>query len=244
MTVPQRTEPRTPVTISVTTKTRLAVPTGDAIVILAAAASGVLAGYMVDSKLWIATALVVAILVAASSRAQSERDIGDSGAPPMRELPSDLRRVVSGAVASLGDCDAQRRLMAVVQPARSWFATRESTFGRQRDDEAGRHVSDLLTDSCSIALDLARLDEVTPGASADPALTARFQTAHALFVKRLDDAAAALSELYASGVERGTPASDRVAELASEIKDEASARSAAKADVDALLANSPLTPGS
>ena len=128
----------------------------------------------------------------------------------------------------------------------------ESAFDARQDDEARRHVADLVADSCTIALDLARLDATapvsalpnatTPGAGAAPAdaaLSARYQAARELFTKRLGDAASALSALYASGVERGTPASDRVAELVSEIREEASARSAAKSELDALLPEKP-----
>jgi len=46
-------------------------------------------------------------------------------------------------------------------------------------------------------------------------------------VTRLRDAATALSEMYASGVEHGTPASNRVADLAVEVRADASARRAA-----------------
>ena len=45
----------------------------------------------------------------------------------------------------------------------------------------------------------------------------------------------ALAALFAAGVEHGTPASDRVAELAAVLRDEASVRSRAKAELDAVL---------
>jgi hypothetical protein len=64
----------------------------------------------------------------------------------------------------------------------------------------------------------------------------RYKAARTMFAKRLGDAALALAALYASGVEHGTPASDRVAELVTTLKEEASVRSETKADLNALLA--------
>jgi hypothetical protein len=52
---------------------------------------------------------------------------------------------------------------------------------------------------------------------------------------RLSHAASALSSLYVAGVEHGSPASDRVAELVGEINADASARRAAATEMGALL---------
>ena len=91
------------------------------------------------------------------------------------------------------------------------------------------------------ALELARLDsalaarESGESAAGDRGLLERFRSARVLFATRLSDAAVALGALYASGVEHGTPASDRVAELVADLTADAGARSAAKRDLDELL---------
>jgi hypothetical protein len=51
----------------------------------------------------------------------------------------------------------------------------------------------------------------------------------------MSDATAALTALYAAGLEHGTPASNRVAELASEISADAKARAAAATEIAQLL---------
>jgi hypothetical protein len=55
---------------------------------------------------------------------------------------------------------------------------------------------------------------------------------------------AALASLYVAGVVHGSPASDRVAELAEEIKADASARQAAATEISALLGDDPQAPSS
>jgi hypothetical protein len=51
----------------------------------------------------------------------------------------------------------------------------------------------------------------------------------------LSSAATALASLYVAGVMHGSPASDRVAQLAEEINADASARRAAANEISALL---------
>jgi hypothetical protein len=236
---------------------RTAYPAADAILILAVVIAGAAAGYVVGEGLWLVTLTVAFMLAIASRLGHARSQAREANLSELTELPPDLRQVVNGALAQLGEGDARRMLMAVVQPARSWFGMRESSFDARQDDDTRRHVGDLVAGSCAIALDFARLDAaaappdlgstvtqptdpphpaVPPAATpADDTLAQRYQAARDLFVKRLGDAASALSALYASGVERGTPASDRVAELVQEIREDASARSAAKRDLDTLL---------
>jgi hypothetical protein len=239
------------VTVS-TTRRPAAAPAADVILILAVVIAGAVAGYVVDAVLWFVT-LAVAVMLALASRLGRTRSEGrEAGPSELTELPTDLRQVVGAALVQLGEGDAKRMLMAVVQPARLWFGMRESAFDARQDDDTRRHVGDLVAGSCTIALDLARLDAAAASlgmalAEAQPAdaphaaaptditLAKRYQAARELLARRLGDAASALSALYASGVERGTPASDRVADLVKEIREDASARAAAKSELDALL---------
>jgi len=227
--------PLVPMSTGAAVALRGALPAADAILLGAVGVSGAVAGYVAGPELWMATAGVFAILTLASRRASAARRGADG--LDLAELPRELRLVVQDAVAALCEDDAQRMLMAVVQPARAWFGARESAFDPRQDTDMRRHVADLVADSCAIALELGRLEGAAPAdvLHADSALVARYHAARTLLTKRLGDAASALSQLYASGVERGTPASDRVAELVSEIQEEAAARTAAKAELEALL---------
>ena len=134
-------------------------------------------------------------------------------------------------------------LAAIVQQADLLFAARESSFDAAQDSITNVHVAELVRAACATALELANIDAsratvaasmATP-TSAQLELTSRLQNARTLMAKRLSDAADALSALYAAGVERGTPASDRVAELAAELRGDASARGEALAEMMALL---------
>jgi hypothetical protein len=92
---------------------------------------------------------------------------------------------------------------------------------------------------CTTAGDLARLDQFAGDAKADSALnaelTARVTKARELFRERLTNATSALAELYTANVERGTPSTDRVAELTAEISADAAARAAATSEMEKLL---------
>jgi hypothetical protein len=91
-------------------------------------------------------------------------------------------------------------------------------------------------------MDLARLDAFLGSAAQSPQsngaraeLDARARAARSIFARRLADAELALRSLYTTGIERGTPASDRLAELANEIMSEAGARRAANDELHRLL---------
>jgi hypothetical protein len=94
-------------------------------------------------------------------------------------------------------------------------------------------VSGLVDACCSAAGDLARLDSFADTQTAE--LMSRAAKARELFRDRLTNASSALAELYTADVERGTPSTDRVAELTAEISADASARSEAAAEIKQLL---------
>ena len=185
--------------------------------------AGSFAAYRVSSTLWLVTPVVAWIVLRAAARDAMQLD---APGVDIRELPAALRDRVSSAFAQLPDGDARRLLLAVVNQARLVFGRGESRFDATEERQLAEHVSGLVDACCATAADLARLDQFG---------TSRAAKARDLFRDRLTNAASALAELYTSNVERGTPSTDRVAELTAEISADASARSEAAAEMKTLL---------
>ena len=204
--------------------------------ILAPLVAGVCAAIVVSPIFFPITILVVAVLTRgaraglASAPSQTKSDFLD--------LPEGLRRVVDDTFAALPDGDARRQLLGVVVQARPILASRSTTFDAATESTSRTNVESLVAACCGTALDLSRLDAVAAskaGATSDPAFAARLASARDMLTKRMGDATTALAALYASGLEHGTPASNRVAELAGEITEDAKARDAASTELAQLL---------
>lgn len=195
--------------------------------------TGIAAAYRVSSSLWLVTPVVAWIVLRAAVRdAMQLEAVGVD----IRELPTALRDRVRSAFAQLPDGDARRLLLGVVNQARLVFGRDESRFDAAEERQLGEHVSGLVDACCATATDLARLDQFAATATDGRAeLMSRAAKARGLFRDRLTNAASALAELYTSNVERGTPSTDRVAELTAEISADASARSEAAAEMKTLL---------
>jgi hypothetical protein len=154
------------------------------------------------------------------------------------DLPDNLRRVVDDALAAIPDGDARRLLLGVIVQARPILASRSTTFDAAAESASRTNVESLVAACCGTAMDLSRLDAASsakPATPRDPSLDARFAAARDMLIKRMSDATAALTALYAAGLDHGTPASNRVAELASEISADAKARAAAATEIAQLL---------
>ena len=197
--------------------------------------TGSVAAYRVSAALWFVTPVVAWLVLRAAVRDAKQLD---APGVDIRELPETLRDRVRSAFAQLPDGDARRLLLGVVNQARLVFGRGESRFDAAEERQLAEHVTGLVYACCATAADLARLDQFEASA-ADAAgradLVSRAAKARELFRDRLTSAASALAELYTSNVERGTPSTDRVAELTAEISADASARSEAAAEMKALL---------
>ncbi|HKN69139.1 MAG TPA: hypothetical protein VJW73_22820 [Gemmatimonadaceae bacterium] len=197
--------------------------------------AGSVAAYRVSPSLWFVTPVVAWIVLRAASREAMQLE---APGVDIRELPSELRDRVRSAFAQLPEGDARRLLLGVVNQARLVFGRGESRFDAAEERQLAEHVSGLVDACCATAADLARLDQFAVTAS-DAAsrteLVARAAKARDLFRDRLTNAASALAELYTANVERGTPSTDRVAELTAEISADASARAEAAAEMKTLL---------
>jgi hypothetical protein len=215
-------------------------PQADVVLICAILGAGAAAAVWVAPVLWL-TAVVVAVLTfRASRRANTRPTVAQL---PLSEFPPAIDAAIQDAIARLPAGDARHLLAEVVREARPLFGATATAFDASSENEARREAGELVLAACDTALELARLDAVldaraAPGGSAmnaDESLLNRLSAARDLFATRLADAAVALGTLYAAGVERGTPASDRVAELAAELRIDASAKLAAKGELDELL---------
>lgn len=207
-----------------------------AVLVFAIAATSVVAGHVVSPVLWLFAAVLIGAILRASLRAENLPAIGGVD---IRELPPALRDRVRSAFTQLPEGDARRLLLGVVNQARLTFARGDSRFDASEESRLREHVSGLVDACCATAADLARLDQFA-GTAGDAApkradLATRAAKARELFRDRLANATAALAELYTANVERGTPSTDRVAELTAEIAADASARSAAALEMGKLI---------
>jgi len=195
--------------------------------------TGSVAAYRVSAALWFVTPVVAWMVLRAAARDALQLD---APGVDIRELPSALRDRVRSAFAQLPDGDARRLLLGVVNQARLVFGRGESRFDAAEERQLAEHVSGLVDACCATAGDLARLDQFAATATEGRAeLMSRAAKARELFRERLTNAASALAELYTSNVERGTPSTDRLAELTAEISADASARAEAVSEMKTLL---------
>ncbi len=204
----------------------------DGLLFIAIICTGAAAASIAMPMLWIVTP-VVATLVYVSARcaARPPMPVVDDG-----ELPMHVQLALDEAIDRLPLGEARQLLANIVRQARPLFAQRESSFDAAMVRGTRDDVIDLVTAACETALELWRLDGAAPiSSNADDLLRGRYSRARVELVARLESAAVSLSELYASDVEHGTPASDRVADLAISIRDDARSRSAAKDEIDGVV---------
>jgi hypothetical protein len=194
-----------------------------AITVMAVVVAGFAAAMSGAALAWVLTPIVAGLILRAAVGSPAPIAAPDVD---VRELPLLLRHRVSAAFDALPVGDARRLLMEVLIQARPLFAARATAFDERHDAISRENAGSLLEACCDAAGELARLDAAS--SSADGAKgDVRYKQARELFAQRLSDAASALGGLYASGVQHGTPASDRVAELVEEIRADASARARA-----------------
>ena len=213
----------------------------DSIMIWAMLGTGVMASIVSRHELLLITPVMAGLIFVASK--QAGQRLHDLDLPETVEFPSEIAAAVERAIERLPAGDARQLLADVVREARPLFAMKSSAFDISKDNEARTQAGELLVASCDTALELAQLDDMldvhtapaggdTP---ADVSLLNRLSSARDLFANRLRDAAMALAALYASGVENGTPASNRVAELVADLRADAGSRVEAKRELDELM---------
>jgi hypothetical protein len=219
-------------TTSMSTSTSQTIPARDAVMCLAIIVAGFAAASTAMPILWIFTPIIAAMVY---HSAQQTVVVPDAVAVE-GQLPPVVQASIDGAIAQLPLGEPRQLLANVVRQARPLFADRESSFDKEKEAETRANVVELVDAACDTALELARLDGAAPKtADKTDELSQRYRRAREELVTRLRNAAASLSELYASDIEHGTPSSDRVAELAQELREDARARSAAKGEIEGVV---------
>jgi hypothetical protein len=193
------------------------------------------------SPLFAASTLLVTLLLGLEARRTS---LANPASLEFSELPPSLRATVDRTLVQLPDGDARRLLSSALVQARPLLAPHAAALDERQESETRDNVLSLVDACCTTALELARLDVASaprdPGANSED--TKHIAAARELLAGRLSHAATALSSLYVAGVGQGSPASDRVAQLADEINADASARRAAASEISALLGDGEQTP--
>jgi hypothetical protein len=186
------------------------------------------------SPLLFFTTLIVTLMIA---RAASPTRRSKAPSLDFPELPSSLRVTIDQTIAQLPDGDARRLLFNALVQARPLLAPHAAALDEKQESATRENVQSLVEACCSTALDLARVDLALAArdsvASSDD--SKRIAAVRDQLAGRLSHAATALSSLYVAGVQNGSPASDRVAELVDEINADANARRAAASEMGALL---------
>ena len=202
----------------------------DDLLILLVVAAGFAAAQIAEPLLWVATPIVLILLFVSSRREHTASTHLEYRSP----LPAALLRSIDDAYAALPPGSARSQLESVVVQATAVYAARDSAFTPSMERETRDHVDELVECSCTLALELARLDDAIPAARTSGQVRARAVASRELLTGRLGDAAASLAALVASGMARGTPAAERIGELVSEIKSDAAARVAARDELDGI----------
>jgi hypothetical protein len=214
---------------------RRPVPLHVAVLALSVVAAGVAAATVAAPVLWWITPLMAGAVLFGWTRAPA---FADPDADPS-ELPPATRQFVRESFGAIPDGDALRALRGVVHPARTLFGAATASGGLS--PELLRDCAELVEVSCATAVELARLEQLragvarTVGGADRRALRHDLTAGSDLLRRRLGDAAEAITRLYVQSVERGSPSSDRVAELVRDLTAEVSIRRRANAEVEALL---------
>jgi hypothetical protein len=219
-------------------------PSAHAVMVMAAVMiAGMLAAVEVSPVLAVPTLIVTWLL----GREARRPEIPHSQMSEIPEFPTSLLATVEQTMAQLPDGDGRRLLSNALVQARPLLAPHEGALDDRQESATRDNVLSLVDACCHTALELARLDAASGARDPSAGSGATNQTAAAreLLVGRLSSAATALASLYVAGVMHGSPASDRVAQLAEEINADASARRAAANEISALLDDSehPPSPG-
>ncbi len=208
------------------------IPAFDGLLFITIICVGAAAAAVAMPMLWVVTPAVAALVYISARRASRVplEEANDGELPPL------VQQALDDAIDRLPLGEPRQLLANIVRQARPLLADRESSFDSEMERKTRADVIDLVNAACETALELWRLDGAAPKPQGgDSVLGPRYRRAREELVNRLQSAATSLSELYASDVEYGTPASDRVAELAAALRDDARARSAAKSEIDGVV---------
>jgi hypothetical protein len=206
------------------------VPTRDFVVMMAVLISGLVAASIAEPLLWYLTPAVVVCLLLASREGVSRAADSDMPEALNERLATTLNSIPTGEIRALFN-DVIRAAMPV-------FSRRMRRLRDYYARDSRESVRELLEGACQVALDAARLDTTLRSGAMlqkDVSVRGAAEKARAQYAKQLGDVTRTLDALVASGLAHGTPESERVTDLVTEIREETAARMEAWQEIDSLL---------
>lgn len=200
--------------------------------------AGMTAGFVVSPVFIVATLVVAVFLVNGFQHP-------DGPAPVTTEWAAfspNVGRRLAASLTSLSDDAARRSLLEIGVRARSLMGSTANALDDSHEQATREHVEHLVVACCDSAIELSQIEEAL-AADVTAAATAKFDgptrdrliAARSLLDTRLMNAADVLKQLYAADLTRTSTASERVAELTSELTEDAAVRRAALAELSDLL---------
>jgi len=201
--------------------------------IAAVVIAGMAAGFTVSPVILVATIVVVVLLANGFGRQN------DAALPAndWAAFSPNVARRLADSIEALPEGVARRALLEIAVSARGLLLSAGTLLDAPHERATRDHVERLVEASCESSIELARLDEALAAgvATADVQARDRLLSARALLQTRLTNASGALRQLYVTGLTNESTASERVAELTSELHADANARRAALAELSQLL---------
>ena len=194
--------------------------------------AGAAAGFTVSPVILVATLILVVLLANGLYRADDPSlTTGDWTA-----FSANVAQQIDSCLSLMTEGTARRALLDVAVSARPLLESASSLLDRARERATRDRVERLVEVSCVTAVELDRIDEALLGDfKIEDAARDRLAATRRVLLLRLTNAAASLKELYVAGLTNTSAASERVAELTSELNADASARRAALAELAQLL---------
>ena len=206
------------------------VPARDFVLMIAVLVTGLAAASIAEPLLWYVTpAVAVGLLLA--SREGALRAAGS-------DMPEELGDKLATTLNSLPTGEIRALYNEVIEAAAPVFSKRMRRLSDHYARNTRESVCELLEAASHVAIDAARLDStLRSGAMLQREQSVRLsaEKARAQYVKQLSDVAMTLNAVVASGLAHGTPESERVTELVTEMRDETNARTEAWKEIDSLL---------
>ncbi|HSA54952.1 MAG TPA: hypothetical protein VLE53_04570 [Gemmatimonadaceae bacterium] len=204
---------------------------GVALTLLAVTLSGTL---VAQSRpiFWSLTLLVLMSLMYGATRSIATTGNGIA----LTHLPSALQRPVAETLALLPAGEARMHLSNVVRLADATLAIPDRDFDHRADRDLRERVVELVEVCAEASRGLGRIEAAWPSGTVLPATHSdAIGAARATYVRQLQDATATLERLTLSVTQRDARESERISELAAEIRREIGTRERAIADLDRLL---------
>jgi hypothetical protein len=195
--------------------------------------AGLTAGFTVSPIILVATLLMVVFLANGLFR-QNDASLATTD---WAAFAPDVARQLAATLEALPEGVARRALLETAVSARSLLASASNLLDATHERATRDHVERLVEASCASALELAQIDDAlrTDSVKVDMQTREHLVSARERLQTRLANASSALRQLYVTGLTNASGASDRVAELTSELTADASARRAALTELSRLL---------